>query len=79
MVREHDPGVDMERSGRFGLRNSLPQDDDVLDQKLAMPIVQINREEKSAARNSVTPIIGHFPLIRPLTDQGKKPGIGMKK
>jgi hypothetical protein len=55
----------MERSGRFGLRNSLPQDDDILDQKLAMPIVQINREEKSTARNPVTPIIGHFPIIRP--------------
>jgi hypothetical protein len=63
MVREHDPGVDMERSGRFGLRNSLPQNDDVLDQKFAAAIVQINREEKSTARNPVTPVIGHF--IRP--------------
>ncbi len=53
----------MERSGRFGLRNSLPQNDDVLDQKFAAAIVQINREEKSTARNPVTPVIGHF--IRP--------------
>jgi hypothetical protein len=65
MVREHDPGVDMERSGRFGLRDRLPQDADVLDQKFAAAIVQIDREEKSAARNPVTPIIGHFQIIRP--------------
>jgi hypothetical protein len=58
----------MEGRGRFGLRNSLPQDANVLDQKLAPPIVQIDREEKSTARNPVTPIIGHSSIVRSSAD-----------
>ncbi len=61
MIRQHDPGIDMERMRRANRPHRRPKGIDPRHQQIAPPVPQGDREEIGPARNPNPPIIRHRP------------------
>jgi hypothetical protein len=59
MVRQDDDGLDVERMAPPNIAERLAQEIDVINKKTQAALSQIGREEKAAATDEVSPIVGH--------------------
>ena len=59
MVRQGDDGFDVERMAPPNIAERLAQEVDVIDEKTQAALSQIGREEKAAAADKVSPIVGY--------------------
>ena len=63
MVRQYNPGVDMERRSPPNIPHGLPERIDVRHQKPAAPVKQVDREKVSPSGRPIATIIRHEPSI----------------
>jgi hypothetical protein len=59
VVRQHHPGVDVERMARPRGANGAARRVDLGDQQIRASITQIDRKEATSAPDTVAPVLGH--------------------
>jgi hypothetical protein len=63
MVRQYDPGIDMERPPRQFRSHGIPQCRDFDHQQVRAPVTQIYREEIGAPGHAVAAIVRHPDIL----------------
>jgi hypothetical protein len=64
MVRQHDPGIDMERPPRQFRSHGIPQGRDFDHQQVRAPVPEIYREEVGAPWHAIAAIVRHPDILR---------------
>jgi hypothetical protein len=63
VVRQHDPGIDVERFADARLAHRFAESRKVVREEGAAPVEQAHREEKSPARDAVVAVCSHEPSL----------------